>query len=56
MITVFPTIVGLIAAEIYAMTNELVAPERAIPVIMLLVVLSILFCFSYFNAARADRQ
>lgn len=53
LITVF-VVAGLIAAEIYAMTNELVAPGRVIPVIIFLVALSILFCFSYFNATRAN--
>ncbi len=50
LLTVFPVITGIILAEIYAYVSGFMEFERVLPTIVVLLGLSVLLTFSYWNA------
>ena len=56
LLTAFPVCTGLLSAEIYAVTNGVITLNKMLPTAMFLIVLIILFSFSFFYARSADNQ
>ena len=54
LLTIFPVVFGIIAAQIYGVLNDFLAIERVIPLWIHLAVVSGLYIFSYFNAKDID--
>ena len=52
LLTAFPVVSGLLLAELYAVYSKLITFEKMLPTGISLVILIILFSFSYFNARR----
>jgi hypothetical protein len=50
LLTVFPVVTGLLAAEIYAVQSGILSFEKMMPTGLFLVGLTALFCFSYYYA------
>jgi len=56
LLTVFPVIFGLVIAEIFAVTSNLIAIERMIPLWIFQIAATSLFIFSYINAKNIEEK
>jgi len=56
LITVFPVIVGLIFAGIYAVIHNLIPVERMIPTWILQLFLIAFFSYSYYTAKKYEKK
>jgi hypothetical protein len=54
LLTAFPVCTGLILAEIYAFTSGVITLNKMLPTAIFLIMLIILFSFSYFYARSGD--
>jgi hypothetical protein len=54
LITVFPVIIGLALAGVYAVKVGMIGVERMIPTWVLQTILLVLFSYSYYSATRAQ--
>lgn len=53
LLTVFPVVSGLFVAELYAVYSGLFSVEKMLPTGLFLILLIMLFSFSYFNARNS---
>ena len=56
LLTAFPVCTGLLLAEIYAVISGVITLNKMLPTAMFLIVLIILFSFSYFYVRSGDDQ
>ena len=56
LLTAFPVCTGLLLAEIYAVIGEVITFNKMLPTAIFLIVLIILFSFSFFYARSADNK
>lgn len=56
LITVFPVIIGLALAGIFAVKVGMIGVERMIPIWVLQAILIVLFSYSYYSATRANDE
>jgi hypothetical protein len=56
LITIFPVITGIVAAEIQAVVSGFILPGRMLPTWILQIILISLFSSSYINAARWEKN
>jgi hypothetical protein len=56
LITVFPVIIGLALAGVFAVKVGMIGVERMTPTWVLQAMLIVLFCYSYYSATRANDE
>ena len=56
LLTAFPVVSGILLADVYAIYSGLISFEKALPSAIFLMVLIILFSYSYFNARNLEGE